>query len=130
MIGKGVTCSIDNNQGVNDMNRIKWMLIGVLACLVVGTLWWCGGKYGRCMWLGDVIVAGVAVSMTVLIGGIWWALARIAYELKRVADRLEQGAESITNNGLIRTNITPHRQGDNFNRNEVAHLDISQTNDV
>ena len=112
------------------MNCIKWMLIGVLACLVVGTLWWCGGKYGRCMWLGDVIVAGVAVSMTVLIGGIWWALARIAYELKRVADRLEQGAESITNNGLIRTNITPHRQGDNFNRNEVAHLDISQTNDV
>ena len=80
------------NQGVNDMKCIKWMLIGVLACLVVGTLWWCGGKYGRCMWLGDVIVAGVAVSMTVLTGGIWWALTRIANELKRVANRLEQGA--------------------------------------
>jgi hypothetical protein len=45
------------------------------------------------MWLGDVIVAGVAVSTTVLIGGIWWALARIAKELKRVADRLEQDVE-------------------------------------
>lgn len=45
------------------------------------------------MWLGDVILAGVAVSMTVLTGGIWWTLARIANELKRVADRLEQGAK-------------------------------------
>ena len=77
------------------MKCIKWMLIGVLACLVVGTLWWCGGKYGRCMWLGDVIVAVVAVSMTVLTGGIWWALARIAKELKRVADRIEQDAEHM-----------------------------------
>ena len=74
------------------MKCIKWMLTGALACLVVGTLWWCGGKYGRCMWLGDVIFAGVAVSMTVLTGGIWWALTRIANELKRVANRLEQGA--------------------------------------
>ena len=36
----------------------------------------------------------------------------------------------ITNNGLIKANITLHRQGDNFNRSEVAHLDISQTNNV
>jgi hypothetical protein len=71
------------------MNKLKWMLTGAMICLAVGTLWWCGGKYGRCMWLGDVIFAGVAVSITVLIGGIWWALARIAHELKRIADSLE-----------------------------------------
>jgi hypothetical protein len=71
------------------MNKLKWMLTGALICLVVGTLWWCGGKYGRCMWLGGVIFAGVAVSITVLIGGIWWALVRIAHELKRIADSLE-----------------------------------------
>ena len=75
------------------MKCFKWMLIGALTCLAVGTLWWCGGKYGRCMWLGDVICAVVALIMTVLIGGIWWALARIANELKRVADRLEHDAE-------------------------------------
>ena len=74
------------------MNRIKWMLIGVLACLVVGTPWWCGGMYGRCMRLDDVICAGIAVSMTVLIGGTWWALARTATELRRVADRLKHDA--------------------------------------
>lgn len=36
----------------------------------------------------------------------------------------------ITNNSLIKANITLHRQGDNYNRNEVAHLDISQTNNI
>ena len=36
----------------------------------------------------------------------------------------------VTNNGLLKANITLHRQGDNFNRNEVAHLDILQTNNV
>ena len=36
----------------------------------------------------------------------------------------------ITTNGLLKVTITLHRQGDNFNRNEVAHLDILQTNNV
>lgn len=36
----------------------------------------------------------------------------------------------VTNNSLIKANITLHRQGDNYNRNEVAHLDISQTNNI
>lgn len=36
----------------------------------------------------------------------------------------------VTNNGLLKANITLHRQGDNFNRNEVAYLDILQTNNV
>lgn len=35
-----------------------------------------------------------------------------------------------TNNGLIRANITLHRQGVNYNRAEVSHLDIAQTNNV
>lgn len=35
-----------------------------------------------------------------------------------------------TNNGLIRANITIHRQGKNHNRSEVSHLDITQTNNV
>lgn len=35
-----------------------------------------------------------------------------------------------TNNGLIRANITLHRQGLNYNRSEVSHLDIAQTNNV
>jgi len=33
-------------------------------------------------------------------------------------------------NGLIRANITLHRQGENYNRAEVSHLDIKQTNGV
>lgn len=36
----------------------------------------------------------------------------------------------ITNNGLIKISITLHRQGENYNRAEVAHLDIAQTNNV
>ena len=35
-----------------------------------------------------------------------------------------------TNNGLIRASITLHRQGVNYNRAEVSHLDIVQTNSV
>ena len=35
-----------------------------------------------------------------------------------------------TNNGLIKANITIHRQGANHDRAEVAHLDIAQTNNV
>ena len=36
----------------------------------------------------------------------------------------------ITNNGLLKVTITFHWQGDNFNRNEVVHFDILQTNNV
>ena len=36
----------------------------------------------------------------------------------------------ITNNSLIKANITLHRHGDNYNRSEVVHLDMSQTNNV
>ena len=36
----------------------------------------------------------------------------------------------ITNNSLIKANIILHRQGDNYNRNEVVRLDISQTNNI
>ena len=87
------------------VNKLKWLLSGVLACLIVGTLWWCGGKYGRCMWLGDVILAGVATSLTALAGGIWWALVRIANESKRVADMLEQGVEHLKRQqGVVKTN--------------------------
>ncbi|MBR4652446.1 MAG: hypothetical protein IKO72_03730 [Kiritimatiellae bacterium] len=35
-----------------------------------------------------------------------------------------------TNNGVIKANITLHRQGENYNRAEVSHLDITQTNNV
>ena len=35
-----------------------------------------------------------------------------------------------TNNGLIKANITLHRQGVNYNRAEVSHLDIAQTNNA
>lgn len=35
-----------------------------------------------------------------------------------------------TNSGVIRANITLHRQGVNYNRAEVSHLDIAQTNNV
>lgn len=35
-----------------------------------------------------------------------------------------------TTNGLTRANITLHRQGENYNRTEVSHLDIRQTNSV
>lgn len=38
-------------------------------------------------------------------------------------------SETITN-GLIRANITLHRQGEYYNRAEVSHLDIAQTNNV
>ena len=35
-----------------------------------------------------------------------------------------------TNNGLVRANITIHRQGANYNRAEVSHLDMAQTNNA
>lgn len=35
-----------------------------------------------------------------------------------------------TNSGVIRANITLHRQGVNYNRAEVSHLDIAHTNNV
>ena len=35
-----------------------------------------------------------------------------------------------TNNGLIRVDITLHRQGVNYNRAEMSHLDIVQTNNA
>ena len=79
------------------MNCLKWMLIGAMTCLVVGTLWWCGGKYGRCMWLGDVIFAGVAVGIVTLMAGILWAVVRIGRELKRIGDILENKKRMASN---------------------------------
>ena len=35
-----------------------------------------------------------------------------------------------TNNGLIRISVALHRQGENYNRAEVSHLDIAQTNNI
>ena len=35
-----------------------------------------------------------------------------------------------TSNGLVKANITIHRQGVNYNRAEVSHLDIAQTNNA
>ena len=35
-----------------------------------------------------------------------------------------------TNNGLIQACITLHRQGESYNRAEVVHLDITQTNNI
>ena len=36
----------------------------------------------------------------------------------------------ITNNGTVKASVTLHRQGVLYNRNEVVHLDMSQTNQV
>lgn len=36
----------------------------------------------------------------------------------------------ITNKGFVKANITLHRQGECYNRDEVTHLDIVQTNNV
>ena len=38
--------------------------------------------------------------------------------------------DETTSNGLIRSNITIHRQGENYNRAEIVHLDIAQTNNI